>query len=247
MVMFNIIGTDQNFNFLDIERRNNAQDLLNVFINNDFIPTITKATRICHSTSTLIDNIYIKLRADDEITSGILTTYISDHLPIFVLMGRPTPMKRMPQKITYRPMDDSRISNMVNYLENYNWASLDETSVSEANDIFIKIVNDALDQFAPEKTITIPYKNILREPWMTPAMLKSSKTRDKMYRKSIGKSKNNPMYIDFIRYRNFYNKLKKVCKQTHYARQLSLYKNDVRRTWKILREVIGKQNDKSKR
>jgi hypothetical protein len=36
-----------------------------------------------------------------------------------------------------------------------------------------------------------------------------------------------------------------VCKQTYYALQLSLYKNDIR-TWKILREVIGKQNDKSK-
>jgi hypothetical protein len=61
-----IIGTDQNFNFLDTERRGNTQDILNVFITNGFIPTITKATRICHSTSTLIDNIYIKLRADDE-------------------------------------------------------------------------------------------------------------------------------------------------------------------------------------
>jgi hypothetical protein len=53
------------------------------------------------------------------------------------------------------------------------------------------------------------------------------------------------MYIDFIRYRNFYNKLKKVCKQTHYAGQLSLYKNDVR-TWKILRAAIGKQMIKVK-
>ena len=54
------------------------------------------------------------------------------------------------------------------------------------------------------------------------------------------------VYIhNFIRYRNIFNKLKKACKQTYYSQKLSLYKNDIKKTWKILNEVIGKHNDKS--
>ena len=60
-------------------------------------------------------------------------------------------------------------------------------SIDDANDVFINTVNYALNQYVPEKNIRIANKNILREPWMTPAILKSSKTRDKMYHKCIGK------------------------------------------------------------
>jgi hypothetical protein len=39
-----MIGTDQNFNYLDIERHTNTRDLLNICITAGFIPTITKAS-----------------------------------------------------------------------------------------------------------------------------------------------------------------------------------------------------------
>ena len=119
-----IIGTDENFNYLDIERHGNTQDLLNLFITSGFIPTITKATRICHSTATLIDNIYTKLKCNEDIISGILSVDISDHLPVFMIMGQPITTKRTPKVITYIPMDNSKITAMANYLDNYNWDSM---------------------------------------------------------------------------------------------------------------------------
>jgi hypothetical protein len=147
-----MIGTDQNFNYLDIERHGNTRDLLSPFTTNGVIPTITKATRICHSTSTLIDNIYTKFKPSEDISSGILTVDISDHLPVFVLLGKPTQTKRIPKVITYRPMDETKIQNMVNYLDNHSWASLDVENVDDANDTFTKTINYALDRFAPKKT-----------------------------------------------------------------------------------------------
>jgi hypothetical protein len=38
--------------------------------------------------------------------------------------------------------------------------------------------------------------------------LKSSMTREKMFRKSPGKTKNSKVYINLIKYRNLYNKFK---------------------------------------
>ena len=53
------IGTDQNFDLLKYDTNKNTQTLLGGFIESGFISTITKPTRVIHSTSTIIDNIYI--------------------------------------------------------------------------------------------------------------------------------------------------------------------------------------------
>jgi len=72
---------------------------------------------------------------------------------------------------------------MANYLDNYNWASVDVENVDDANDSFTNTINYALDRFASNKTVRIPYRNIIREHWMTPALLKLSLAREKMFRK----------------------------------------------------------------
>ena len=143
-----------------------------MFITNGFTPTITKATRICHSTSTLIDNIYTKSNPNENISSGILIVDISDHLPVFVLLGKLTQTKRIPKVITYRPIDETKIQNMANYLDNYNWSSLDVENVDDANDSFTNTINYASDRFARNTTLRIPYKNIIRKHWMTPGPTK---------------------------------------------------------------------------
>jgi len=51
-------------------------------------------------------------------------------------------------------------------------------------------------------------------------------TREKMVRKSLGKPKYNKAYINLIKYRNLYNKLKKLHKQNYYATELTKFKND---------------------
>ena len=106
---------------------------------------------------------------------------------------------------------------MANYLDNHNWASLDVENVNDANDSFTNTIIYALDWFAPNKTLRIPYRNIIREHLMILALLKSSMTREKTFRKSLGKPKNSKEYINLIKYRNLYNKLKKLHKQNYYA------------------------------
>ena len=82
-----IIGTDQNFDYIQIDQYKHTQDLLDTFITNGFIPTITKPTRITHNTATLIDNIYISTNHKPDIHSVILTFDISDHLPVITSVG----------------------------------------------------------------------------------------------------------------------------------------------------------------
>ena len=42
---------------------------------------------------------------------------------------------------------------------------------------------------APEKEIIIKKKNIIRDKWMTPGLMKSARTRDLMYKKALKNKK----------------------------------------------------------
>ena len=240
-----IIGTDQNFNYLDIEKHSKTRDLLDIFISSGFLPTVTLPTRITHNTSILIDNIYIKCKRYDKLVSGIMSVDISDHLPLFTFVGQNNHTKSPPKKVTYRPVDDIKLNNIQNYLNAIDWDIMQTMTTDQSYDYFNGVLLHAMDTYIPEKTITIPYKNVLKQPWMTSALLKSSKTKDKMYRKCIGKQKDSLSFKNYIRYRNKFNELKRICKQNYFADELTLYQNDLKKTWKILKSLIGKTNNKS--
>ena len=77
-----IIGTDQNFDLLRTESHNYILDLLNHTLDNAFIPTITKPTRITYHSATLIDNIHIiYTRKRPVLKSAIILSELTDHLP----------------------------------------------------------------------------------------------------------------------------------------------------------------------
>ncbi|KAK2141668.1 hypothetical protein LSH36_1059g02016 [Paralvinella palmiformis] len=67
-----MIGTYQNYNYLDIKRHSKTRDILHTFISLRFLPQVTLPIRITPNTSTLIDNIYIKCKRYDELVSGMM-------------------------------------------------------------------------------------------------------------------------------------------------------------------------------
>lgn len=240
-----IIGTDQNFNYINTSTHNNTSQLLNTFITAGFIPTITKPTRITQFTSTLIDNIYIKSKSHQNLYSGILNTQISDHLPIFMFIGKQPAQQRQSSTITYRPMDDVIINLIHLHLINTNWEIMDDMNTDQATEYVTAKITDTLNLCAPEKTIKLSYKKKLRQPWMTTGLLKSSKTKDKLFKNFLRKPKDTCILNKYTHYRNRYNKLKRISKQNYYAAQLNKYKCDSKNTWSVLNNLIGKHNNKS--
>ena len=66
--------------------------------------------------------------------------------------------------------------------------NLHEKSVNDAYSYFQGKVQEILDQEAPIKTIRIKPNNILKEPWMTPGLLKSVTKQKVFYKKTIVKN-----------------------------------------------------------
>ena len=79
-----VIMGDMNIDLLKFESHRKTNEYLDNIFAHGFLPVITKPTRICHSSATLIDHIYT-----NNITSighsGIIITDVADHFGTYYL------------------------------------------------------------------------------------------------------------------------------------------------------------------
>jgi hypothetical protein len=241
-----IIGTDQNFDYLKIDSNKVTSDLLDLYIYNNMLPMITKPTRVTQTTATLIDNIYVNHNSNC-VQSGIMYMKLSDHFPMFCFAGaaKVSNKPKVPLSFKHRPISTTALNNIINELNNHNWDYLNEADTIGAYSDFVDKLGNIIDAFAPEKNVIIQPKYIIREKWMTKGLMKSSHTMNKLYRKCSKKPKTDNSYIYYKTYRNVFNVTKNKAKTTYYTELFNNYKNDIKKTWILLRGLIGKQNDKS--
>ncbi len=166
-------GSDQNMDYLHISQHSHTADLFNTHISHGLIPVITRPTRITHQTATLIDNIYIKVQGDTQIKSGIITTQISDHLPVFAFFGNNARNTPKQTKIQFRELNDRNIDKIKLRLSHYDWAPLLNINSNDGLTYFISTLTSIIDDIAPSKTKTISAKHSIREPWVTKGIMKS--------------------------------------------------------------------------
>ncbi len=240
-----IIGTDQNFNYIKINTHPKTDELFNIFLSNNLIPTITKPTRITYNSATLIDNIYISIDQTQQAEAGIIFTDISDHFPIFTFFGKSKSIKKVKKTITYRPMNNLIEQHIKGNLRKFDWAPLNNLSAEEGYNVFSSHLQDVMNTEAPLKTITLSPKSLKQEPWITKGILKSSNTLNKLYKKTLIKPIHNNAASKYIKFRNMYNKIKRTAKKTYYNEQLKLHQGNIKKTWQTLNNIISKQNDKS--
>ena len=82
-----ILCGDFNINLLQINNRPAFSDYMDTLITNNFCPTITYPTRFTDASCTLIDNILYKgHQKNNLLSSGIIFTDKSDHLPCFTAL-----------------------------------------------------------------------------------------------------------------------------------------------------------------
>ncbi len=242
-----ILGTDQNFDYMKINSNNNVSDLFDVFYTQGLLPTATRPTRITHATATLIDNVYVKANRFGDTQSMLLMSDISDHLPVLVGVGKNS-ARTIKESLTFthRPLSEENTRKIANDIQNVNWDELDtHQNVNDSYAIFMEQFSRILDQHASTKTVTIPYRSIIHEPWMTPGLLTSCKTRNKLYRKCINQDKGHKSYIKYVRFRSHLDRLKKISKETHYNNLLETHKNNISKTWNVMNGIIRRTKNNS--
>ena len=90
------------------------------------------------------------------------------------------------------------------------------------------------DKIFEKFAVTVKSKT-LKNPWITKGILKSSKTKQ-------SKSKTYEHEISYKNYRKLFESIKQRAKSQYYSKMILHYKDNIKKTWQIMKEVIGMWN-----
>ena len=113
---------DYNIDLLKHSTHNPTSEFLDLMFSNSFIPLINKPTRITLKPATLIDNIFAnKYENEHRYMTGILTSDISDHSPIFhISLNQNYPKEEEYQ--TIHLINGSNLEKYINDIQNHDWS-----------------------------------------------------------------------------------------------------------------------------
>ena len=219
-----------------------TQDFINIFSSYYYHKLINHPTRERNQSVTLIDNIYTNIPdCYNTCTSGVLKFFSqSDHYPIFTTRNI---VKTTKPKIQ-RSRRNHSIKNISLFKKNIrrNWQELyDMDNINTAFTSFSNYMTSTFQKCFPIETIKINHKN--KNPWINQSLRNEIKERDKLYMisKKFPTNENKTLYKKF-KNTNLNNQRK--AERSYYREQLELNNHDLKKSWKIIKKMIGKDDNK---
>ena len=239
-----IIGIDHNLDLLKVNSHSQTNEFLEINLRKSPIPCISKPTRITHKTTSLIDNIMANSSAHCNHVPFIVVDDISDHMPIIVKFRNQNKSMKGQKTVKHRKLDSLTFDKINQDISGENWPEL--LSALDANDSFYlfheKLIN-SIDNHAPEKTLKIGRKALIRDPWITTGILRSLKQQKQLYKEML-LSKTD---VSTFRYRSYCNCLQKIIRKNrrYYLHdKCKEYRQNGRKLWQLINRIIGRENNK---
>ena len=236
-----VVG-DVNLNTFAYDTDPKVKNFLQKMIQNSFLPSISKATRITRKKSTCIDNIFSNSMLNYKINSGVMHVKISDHFPIFICVDKmyneTTPTSKLIKvtKRTYKPDQIKRFDENIGTL---NWSTvITSQDTNKSYDAFTSQVSEVYNDCFPIETKFVKEKNVLNK-WMTSGLLKSSRKKQKLYKKFLN-HKTIENENKYKRYAKEFNKLKEKAKINFYSNKILANESNVKKLWSTMKDIISK-------
>ena len=217
-----------------------------LFLSHLYRKLITIPTRInvIAHTSTLIDNIYTNMPYNKGDLTGVFQTHISDHYSIFTIKTS-TVNKDENKYLFRRNLNKKNISSFRKSLKKINWNTLyNYSDTQQAYSHFTKYIKECFDLQFPKQKVKINYKN--RNEWIDDKLKNEIKERERL---SIIKRK-KPTQENIAKYKYFKNlnlSNQRKAEINFYKEQFELYKSDAKKSWKILKRILGKDKQISEK
>ena len=174
-----VIGVDHNMDFLKSDKHPQTQEFLELNLDSDLKPTITRTTRITTKTATLIDNTFISQRLQHKYTSN-------DHMPSIIKLQDQKKSKKEPLRILTRELNSNKLNELNSKLSNMPWEfTLQNLDTEETFNCFHKQLQDSLDEVIPLKMKTKSYNRILRDPWLTNSLKNCLNKQKRLYKDTL--------------------------------------------------------------
>ena len=173
-----VIGLDHNLDLLKSHLNHPTNDFIELNLDRELIPCITKPTRITNKSATLIDNILISSLLQRNYASFAVIEDISDHFACLVILKDQNKSIKGPKYIKTRNLDNHKITNIVASLQEHNWKEiLEPLNADDGFNVFHSILTRSIDKLAPETEIRTSKSKTPRDPWITKGCCKVFKSK----------------------------------------------------------------------
>ena len=224
-----------------------SHDLTNEFVDlmycNEFLPLISRPTRITATSATLIDNIFTNNHEDlNSSLNGILVADISDHFPIFHVNCCLTVEETVSYLVT-RVYNERNKQNFLQSISMVDWTEICKIPDTQSSfKLFHSMLISLHDKCFPKIRIRKKYSN--RKPWLSDAIRNCIRNKNKLYHKC----KKIPSVRNEIIYKTFRNKLNHVLKfaeKKYYKDFIISHRDNARKSWSVIKKIINKHRKPS--
>ena len=144
---------------------------------------------------------------------------------------------------------DTKLFNFENFYEDisaslHNSLIISEDNPNKALDKQVRIIKNKIDKHASLKRLSRQQIKIKTKPWLTFSIIKSIKTKNKLFK--LCYKQNKPNLVN--KYKEYLKVLKqtiKKAKQSYYHEEIDKHKNNFQKQWGIINEILGR-NKKNK-
>ena len=233
-----LIMGDMNIDLLKFDQHVKTNQFIEDIFALGMTPLITKPTRITEFSATLIDHIYTNnLKSNPK--SGIIITDLADHFGIFTIIYKRARDYLQKSNVSFtRSFTSKNILQFNDTLLKTDFSTVLLSDCAETSyELFISIIKAALDQSFPVRRCINKRGTLKRDPWITPGILQSSKTKSKLHRIKL----NHPTFVNIERYKDYcreFQRIKRRAKISYYREHLEYNKFNIKKTWELLKPLI---------
>ena len=171
---------DYNKNLLNSSTHRHTGEFVDILYSDEFLPLISRPTRITSNSATLIDNIMIN--CVDNLNSsinGILVTDISDHFPVFHVNCSVEEINTCSVRRVFSKRNKQAFAEAISET---NWCEIYNASdTQESFDLFHSKLIALHNKCFPKQVIKKKYSN--RKPWLSDALQDAMRHKNKLYHK----------------------------------------------------------------
>jgi hypothetical protein len=268
-----IILGDFNINCFSFSASDNLQTVdgddtqlyVNSLLGNGYSPLISKGTRYDNrrnKTVTCIDQIWYNMLSSN-IRSGVFSSSVSDHLPIFsfipvtvsaISSSDPNTIPKIKYAIT--PATLETLSNTIPKIVSDTYSFSETNSASDTYSFFHRSLSVAHDACLIDKKSKTSARCLDDNPWISVGLAKSSNVKNILYKRWIrskgtsleeskGISVEETRYNEYRDYRSKLRDLIKASKTNYYMQLFEKVNGDARRTWSVVNKIRCKMKGSS--
>ena len=259
---YSFVTSDMNINLLKVGTNQCVRNYFDFLCDLDFLPQITIPTRFAKKTCSLIDNIFINPPESQGILDGTkIESHVflkqvgrADHQPCIIGINIELKKIHPPKFIKFRKPVANAEAKFKNDITTANLEQRVRDSPNDCPDQAYKTIADTVTE-AYNKNFPLIETRFRRDrhkvqPWMTDELLKKISLKDQIYAQFRKAKVDTPLRSELkaeLDLRNHEISADIVAaKNNFYSQKIEEYKNDIKKTWTTINQIVNKRRSKTK-